>query len=145
MKPGKDYIGVGGGVLILDDQDRFLLMKRGGEVRNEHGWWSKPGGKIDFGETSVDAMIREIKEEVDVEIEIFGMLPHTDHIIEGDDQHWLAVNYLARIKSGKPKIMEPHKCDELKWFGVEDELPNKITQTTREPVEYYLEGKYIEL
>lgn len=145
MKPGKDYIGVGGGVLILDDQGRFLMMKRSGEVRNESGWWSKPGGKVEFGETSIESMKREIKEEIDTEIEVFAVLPHTDHIIEDENQHWLAVNYLARIKSGKPKIMEPHKCCELKWFGVDDDLPEKISQTTKESVDYYIQGKYIEL
>jgi 8-oxo-dGTP diphosphatase len=144
LKPGKDYIGVGGGVLILDDQDRTLLIKRAGDVKNEAGWWSKPGGTIDYGEKVIDAMKREIKEELDIEIEINGYLLHTDHVIKEDNQHWVAFNYIAKIESGKPKNMEPHKCDEISWFTL-DNLPEKITQTTKEPIKNYLAGRYIKL
>ncbi len=142
IKPGSDHIGVGDGVLILNKKGQGLLMKRSGKVRNESGWWSKPGGGIDFGENAIDAMKREMLEEVGVEVEIIGYLPHTDHIIDKENQHWVAINYIAKIKSGEPKMMEPHKCEELGWFDL-DNLPEKTTQTTREPIEDYLAGRYI--
>lgn len=141
---GKDYIGVGGGVLIVNDDGDVLLMKRGKYVRNESGWWSKPGGGVKFGETAIEAMKREMKEELDIEIEITGYLPHTDHIIEDENQHWASFNFIAYITKGKPKNMEPEKCDAVKWFSL-DHLPKKITQTTREPIENYITKKYITL
>lgn len=168
---GKDYIGVGGGCLILNDKKEVLLIRRAGEVRNEAGWWSKPGGSVKFGEKVEEAMIREMKEELDINVKITGYLPHTDHIIkcgkgldlrrdvanakgrerpnlgEYDDskiEHWVAFNLVAKIISGTPKNMEPHKCDKIGWF-VMDNLPEKITQTTKEPVENYLAGRYIKL
>ena len=144
LEQGKDYIGVGGGCLILNEKEEVLLMKRAGAVRNEAGYWSKPGGAIEFGEKAEEAMIREIKEELGVQIKIIGILPPTDHIItEGKDkQHWLALNFLAKIIAGQPKNLEPHKCDRIAWFPL-DRLPKKITQTTKEPVENYLAGKFI--
>ncbi|TSC93678.1 MAG: MutT/nudix family protein [Parcubacteria group bacterium Athens0714_25] len=144
IKPGHDYIGVGGGVFIFNKKKEVLLMKRAGEVRNESGWWSKPGGKVSYGEKTMNAMKREIKEELGVEIDIWGLLPHTDHIIKKENQHWVAINYLADIKSGEPKIMEPHKCEEIGWFKI-NKLPSKTTQTTKEPARYFLEKKYIKL
>jgi len=54
------------------------------------------------------------------------------------------INYLADIKSGNPKIIEPHKCEEINWFSLE-KLPKKLTQSTREPIKYYLNRKYIRL
>lgn len=141
---GKDYIGVGGGVLILNDEGEALLMKRGKNVRNESGWWSKPGGGVKFGETAIEAMKREMKEELDIEIEITGYLPHTDHIIESENQHWTSFNFIAHITKGEPKNMEPEKCDAIEWF-VLDKLPKKITQTTSEPIENYINKKYITL
>ncbi len=143
LKPGKDYIGIGGGVLILKN-GKTLLMKRSKNSKNEAGWWSKPGGAVDFNEKAIDAMKREIKEELDIEINIWGYLPHTDHIIKKDRQHWVAINYLANIKSGTLKIIEPHKCDEIKWFSMK-KLPKKITQTTKEPIKNYLIEKFIKL
>lgn len=142
IKPGKDYIGVGGGILIFNKKGEALLMKRGKKSKNEAGWWSKPGGTIDFGEKGINAMKREIKEELDINVKIWGYLPHTDHIIKKGKEHWLAINYLADLEKGKPKIMEPHKCEEIRWFNLK-KLPRKLTKTTREPIKDYLKGKYI--
>jgi ADP-ribose pyrophosphatase len=141
-KIGKDYIGVGGGVLILNDNQEILLLKRGKNVRNEAGWWCKPGGTVEYGETVLEAMKREIKEEVNLDIDVWGVLPNTDHILKEEKQHWLAVNFLAHACGGELKNMEPDKCDEVKWFALDD-LPEKLTQTTREPVQNYLDEKYI--
>lgn len=143
LKPGKDHIGVGGGVLILKN-GKTLLMKRSKSSKNQAGWWSKPGGAIDFNEKAINAMRREMKEELNININIWGYLPHTDYIIKKEKQHWMSVNYLADIKSGKPTIMEPHKCDGIKWFNLK-KLPKKITQTTREPIKNYLAGRFIRL
>src|SRR5665647_1867676 len=104
LKSGKDYIGVGGGVLIFNKKGEVFLAKRGINVRNQAGWWSKPGGGIEVGEKAISAMKREIKEEHGIDIKIWGHLPHTDHIIKKENQHWLSVNYLADLKKGEPKI-----------------------------------------
>ncbi len=143
-KKAVDYIGVGGGVLILNEKNEALLMKRGKNVRNESGWWSKPGGGVKYGEGAIDAMKREIKEELNIEINIVGYLPHTDHILPKENQHWASFNFIAHIISGTPTNMEPDKCDEIAWFALEA-LPKKTTQTTREPIENYCCGRYIDL
>jgi 8-oxo-dGTP diphosphatase len=144
LKPGKDYIGVGGGVLIFNKKKEILLLKRGKQVRNQAGWWSKPGGGVEHGEKAMPAMEREIKEETNLDINIWGYLPHTDHIIKREGQHWVAINYLASIKKGKARNLEPHKCDEIGWFNL-NKLPNKIVQNTKESIRNYLDKKYIRL
>lgn len=144
MKPGKDYIGVGGGVLIFNKKNEVLLLKRGKKSKNEVGWWCKPGGAVDYGETAIKAMEREIKEETGIKIKIWGLLSHTDHVINKEKQHWIAINFLADVVSGKPKIMEPEKCEEIRWFSMKN-LPKKLTKTTKEPVDNFLKGKYIKL
>lgn len=144
LKPGKDHIGVGGGVLIVNSKREILLKKRGKKSRNEIGFWEKAGGIIEYGEKVSDAVRREVREELGIEIDIFGYFPHTDHIIKNDKQHWVAFNYLAKIKKGIPKNMEPEKCDEIKWFSL-DKLPKKIVQPTRESIKNYLSKNYISL
>lgn len=144
QREGKDFIGVGGGVLIVDEQDRILLMKRGEGARNEVGSWSKPGGTVDYGEKVAQALQREIKEELNIDIIMVGYLPHVDHIIASENQHWVAFNYIAKIVGGELKNMEPHKCDEIAWFTTED-LPHNLTLTTKEPVANYISGKYIKI
>lgn len=144
LKPGKDFIGVGGGVLIFNEKKEVLLKKRSKNSKNEIGRWEKPGGAIDYGENSMDAMKREVMEEVNIKINIWGLLPHTDHILKEEEQHWMALNYLASYKSGKLKNMEPHKADDLGWFSLK-KLPKNIAMPTKESLKNYLAGKYIKL
>ncbi len=139
MKPGVDYIGVGCGALIINNKNETLLLKRGAKSRNQAGFWSKPGGTVEFGEKIEDAIIREIKEEFGVEIELIKFLGFTNHIIEEERQHWLSISYLARIIKGEPRNMEPEKHDEIGWFSF-DNLPEKLTQTTSELIEEYLKA-----
>jgi len=136
-KSGRDYIGVGGGVLIFNDKGHVLLMKRALGAKNEAGYWCKPGGTIEFGETAEEAMIREIKEELDIDIEITGFVNFTNHLIKKENQHWIALNFIAKIVGGKLKNMEPHKHEEIAWFDL-DNLPEKLTQTAKEPIEEYI-------
>ncbi len=133
MSPGKDYIGVGCGALIVNEKGETLLIKR--KNRNDIGLWCKPGGTVEFGETVEDAVRREIKEEVGVDIELLEPLGFTNQIFP--KEHWVAFHYLARIVRGEPKNLEPDKTEEIRWFPLK-KLPENITQTTREPVELYL-------
>jgi ADP-ribose pyrophosphatase len=140
MKKGTDYIGIGCGALIINDNNEVLLLKRTTQTRNEAGFWSKPGGGVELGEKIEDAVKREIKEELGVEIELINFLGFTDHILKLENQHWIAFNYLAKIKGGKPENLEPGKHEEIKWFSLNN-LPEKITQTTIEPIREYLKFK----
>lgn len=140
MKAGIDYIGVGCGALIINDKNETLLLKRGVKSRNQAGFWSKPGGTVEFGEKIEDAVKREIMEEFGVDIELIRFLGFTNHIIKKENQHWLSISYLARIVKGEPKNMEPNKHDEIQWFSFND-LPEKLTETTSELIEEYLKTK----
>jgi ADP-ribose pyrophosphatase len=128
-KKGVDYIGVGCGALIVNDKNEVLLMERGVKAKNEVGFWAQPGGTVEFGETIQSAIKREIKEELNIDIELFELLSVTDHIIKDENQHWVAAAYRAKIVSGKPENMEPEKISNIKWFPLE-QLPEKLSLTT---------------
>ena len=99
--------------------------------------WEAPGGGVDFGETREQAIKREMKEELGVEIEILEVLHVTDEIIEKEKQHWVPTTYIAKIKDGqKPQIMEPHKCDAIGWFSL-DNLPKPLSMITTIDIQAY--------
>jgi len=137
MKRGVDYIGVSVGAMILNDKGEVLLCKRSKNASNERGCWEVPGGAVEFNETLEDAVKREIKEELGVEIELLEQFPAANHIIPSDKQHWVSSTFLARLKPGNtPKIMEPEKCDSIDWFSL-DHLPSPLSLITQYDIAYF--------
>ena len=92
-------------------EGRLLLVKR--RKPPEAGCWSLPGGKVDFGERLVDAVRREVAEEVGLEIELTRSLGIVETLDDG--QHWISPIYEARVLSGEPVHREPDKHDALLW------------------------------
>jgi ADP-ribose pyrophosphatase YjhB (NUDIX family) len=92
---------VGVGALILGD-GKLLLIRRGAEPGQ--GKWSIPGGLVELGENVQDAMIRETKEEVGLDVEAVKLMDVFDSVTL-DDQgriqyHFVVVNFLARTVGG---------------------------------------------
>ena len=56
MKAGIDYIGVGVGAMVFNDDGHVFLSQRGKLAKNERGTWEFPGGKVEFGEKLADAV-----------------------------------------------------------------------------------------
>lgn len=134
MKIGKDYIGVGVGAFIINENNQLLLQKRAVPAEKDH--WCIPGGRLEMFETLENAVIRETKEETDLDIEVIKMIGVCDHIIKEEGVHWVATSFLCKIKSGVPKIMEPDKASDLRWFDL-DKLPEKLTITTKKALRDY--------
>lgn len=63
---------------IIETGDRFLLTRRQTGVHLE-GLWEFPGGKIDAGETHAGALVRELREELDVDVDVGALRFHTTH------------------------------------------------------------------
>lgn len=93
--PDRPLVSVGAAVL---DGTRLLLIRRGQEPSK--GLWSVPGGVIELGETVQDAVIREVREETGIDVQIERLLDVADAIIR-DDQgkvrfHYVVIRYLTR-------------------------------------------------
>ncbi len=125
MKKGFDYIGVGVGAVILNSEGRVFLAKRGPEAGNERHKWEFPGGGVEFGERLEDAVTREVMEEYGFEIKVESLIDVVNHILPDEKQHWVSPTFLCRYKSGTPTIREPHKCEEIGWFSL-DEIPEDL-------------------
>lgn len=129
--PSVDYVGVGVGGIILNEKKEVLLQLRGKKARNERGLWKLPGGQIEYGETAEEALKREIKEELGIEIKIIKQFFCFDEILNNENQHWLTPLYLCQIKKGKPKILEPEKIEKIAWFSLKN-LPKNLAFGTKE-------------
>ncbi|MDQ0208638.1 NUDIX domain-containing protein [Alkalicoccobacillus murimartini] len=130
MKPS-----VGVGALILDQDKNILLVKR--KRSPEAGCWSLPGGKVDYMETIENAVVREIKEELNIDITVKELLCVTNHIIKSEDIHYVAPTFLAEITRGTVHNMEPQALESVQWFSIKD-IPKNITITTDNALKHLL-------
>ncbi|WP_234789994.1 GNAT family N-acetyltransferase [Mycolicibacterium fortuitum] len=118
---------LGCGAAIMRDGALLLVRRR---CDPEAGHWGLPGGKVDWLEPVQAAVVREIREELGIELESVQLLCVVDQIDPVKPEHWVAPVYLARQFSGEPRIVEPDKHAEWGWFRLR-RLPEPLTMATR--------------
>ena len=125
--------------MIQNPKDQVLLGLRQGS--HGAGEWSFPGGHLEFGETVFETAKREVKEETDLDLDMFKLISVSDEMryIKSDNKHFLNLGVKAEYKDGEPKVMEPQKCSEWKWFNLDD-LPEKIFEATKQTINNYKEN-----
>jgi ADP-ribose pyrophosphatase YjhB (NUDIX family) len=121
----RQYIGhrpilmLGAVLLVLDEQNRLLMMKR-----SDSGLWGIPGGAVELGEVIENAAKRETREEVNLnigEMSLFGVFSGPDLYYKypnGDEVYNVSIAYLSQDWRGKIKLNDEHT--EWKWFAAED-------------------------
>lgn len=116
----KDTLELAGALII--NNNRLLLMHRNTENRVQ---WELPGGKLEIGENPEDTVIRELIEELNINVKIERYLGYKES--EEDNiilkYHWYKC--ILANDNEIPKLMEK-KFDDLKYFTKED--LNKCTE-----------------
>jgi len=111
--------------LLLRREHELLLTRRKGTYYD--GWYSVPAGHVEAGELPTDSLIRESAEEIGIVIEaddakLVHTMYRTKHDETGD-----RVDLFYRVDSWSGEItnLEPEKCDDIRWFAI-DELPERL-------------------
>lgn len=127
MEIGADYIGITTPFYCNDGNGKFLLHKRSQECRDEHGKWDPGSGKLDFGLTLEENVLREVEEEYGCIGVIQGVIPAHSILREhnGRKTHWLAIPHFVKVDPHQVKNNEPHKIDEIGWFTLNN-LPEPL-------------------
>lgn len=128
----------------------FAILRRGNTVLLQNrkntgffdGWYSLPGGHIEEGEPLREALVREIKEELCLEVTPeqlqFAHLLH--RIGPGDTLQYFDMFFEVTDWTGEPVIGEPEKSDELRWTAL-DQLPEKTVADMRQVLEAVAAGQ----
>ena len=129
--PERPIIGV---AAVVIENDRVALVRRGRPPA--YGEWSLPGGAVELGETVVKAVIREVSEEIGLEVEVLELVAILDRIFldkEGQVQfHYVLLDFLCRKTGGKLLASsDAISCAQVP-FSVLDEY--KLTKETREVI-----------
>lgn len=135
----REYIGhrpivmVGAAILLVDGNNRLLMMKR-----SDNNCWGIPGGSVEPGEVVEEAAKRETLEETNIEVgetsllgvfsgpELFYKYPN------GDEVYNVIIAHVSRDWSGEIKLNEEHT--EWRWFAA-----NEISEDVSPPIKPVIE------
>lgn len=103
---------------------RVLLVRRAKSPAS--GFYSLPGGRVEFGETLHTALHREVDEETSLRIEIAGLAGWREVVPgAGGGGHYLIMSFAARWSSGEPVLNDEH--DDFRWLAPEALGDLKVT------------------
>lgn len=117
---------------LIPKDGKFLLIRR--KVRLLKLEWAFPGGVIHEGETDEEAVIREVKEEVGIDVRVKKKLLERKH-----PDTFIQVAYFHCFPEGKvnPKIREPHEIAEIAWVKP-DEVLEKFTSDVHPTIKKFI-------
>lgn len=128
--PTRPIVGVGA---VIMHEGELLLVKRG--VEPAKGKWSIPGGVVELGEGVRDAVVREVREECGLDIEIVTDTPMDalDSLVTDEDgrlkYHYVLLQFLARPRGGTLKPASD--VLEARWTPLEEAETYDITKSLR--------------
>ena len=117
--------------VIKNNEDKILIVKRHPKSKTDPEMWELPGGKVEKGEHFADALIREIKEETDLDCEVGDFC----EAVQNDYMHKRTVQlvmYLTEIE-GNVKISEEHT--EFMWASLDELKTLEISSSLKKVLE----------
>lgn len=104
---------------IIIENGKVLLQKRIDSQDTHNDKWTTPSGKLELNEHPDDAIIREVKEELNIDVEIVSFVPRVDSFPNIKNKyHIVYLSYLCRIKNGTPINNDKEEISEIKWFDL---------------------------
>ncbi|UJF32651.1 (deoxy)nucleoside triphosphate pyrophosphohydrolase [Paenibacillus hexagrammi] len=100
--------------IIEDGQGKLLIARRGPE-KSQGGLWEFPGGKLEEGESPEACLVRELREEMNIDIEPYEFFGVNDHWY--GEIHIQLIAYRARLVSGEITLVDHDEC---RWVRKEE-------------------------
>jgi mutator protein MutT len=104
-------MGVGA---VVVKQGRVLLVRRGNEPMK--GRWSLPGGLLELGESLATGVVREVREETGLDVEVVELIELLDRIHRQGPRvryHYVIADYLCRVVGGE--LLAASDADQVRW------------------------------
>lgn len=124
--------------LVIKDNKLLMVKRFEPEAKDAHLKWEIPGGKVDFGETPEQAIVREIEEETGVKTKVIRLLPsvytkYWDY--PWGIQHTLLFAYECEFLSAGERKSD-HHVEDVKWVPIKE-----IKKLDRLPgVDYFIKA-----
>jgi 8-oxo-dGTP diphosphatase len=142
-KPKKSITVVCACIMRRGGQEVLLSIRNAPGVTGLHGKWELPGGKIEFGETPEHAVIREIREELGIDISPIRLLPYL-HTNLWEYEHAVQHVVLACYESETDEDIPVALAENAKWFHVNEIDFRSTLPGTREFVSLAAEKRWFD-
>jgi 8-oxo-dGTP diphosphatase len=110
---------------LIFNNGKYLALHKS---KANHDFYELPGGRMEFGETAEETLIREVKEETNFVVEKIKLLDTWNFVAE--DYQITGVIYLCKIKEGNLKLSDEH--DRYEWLEFNEENLDKMHEVYRE-------------
>ena len=125
---------------VTDDQGRLLL-----EHKVDNGLWSLPGGAHDLGESIVDTVVREIREETGLDVEVTGLVgiysdpQHLMAYSDGEVRQQFSICFRCRLLGGT--LAKDDESHEIRWVDQQELTGLDIHPTMRLRIDHFFDGR----
>lgn len=128
LYPDQPVVGVGA---VVVNEGKIVLIKRGNEPSK--GKWTIPGGIVELAESPEVAVVREAKEETDLEVAHPTLLDVVSNVdfdeIGKVKYHYIIIDYLVYVLNGKAKALSD--AEELRWVPFDEVEAYNLTASFR--------------
>ena len=106
---------------IMNHDGLILLQQRAFDKKKNPGKWAKTGGHVDAGETCIDALKREVYEEIGIKINDEDIIPISVFKSDNPNEHFFSYGYiiLTDLKENEFKLQK-EEVNSVKYFSIEE-------------------------
>lgn len=122
MSELQDHPWVGVDAIIVDADNRVLLIQRSAQSKSHPSTWGLIGGWMDWGETAEEAVKREVFEEIGVTVRVDAFVGRYYSTKPGDvsNRTRVALPHRCTIVEGEPSVHQEEEVQAVQWFMKEE-------------------------
>ena len=121
------------GALVVNRRGEILILKRHKNEEVLPGVWELPGGKREAGESTTDALLREVREETGLAVMIIGPVSVFNYRVtkQGEVRDITQINFLARPKASAPQVTMSREHEDIRWVSEHELRQHRMTSEVK--------------
>jgi len=125
---------IGVSAFIIKD-GKLLIVKRAKNETFLAEFYEIPGGKVEFGESPAEALVREVKEETNLDVKVIKPYSTFSYVSSNGEKHTIDIQYIVEPIENLENITLSHEHDDYTWITKEEVDNFKFSDQMKEVIE----------